>query len=266
MIDTTLISILAATVLGGLVSMLAAAWLSFKLLSRMVQPMVSLSTGLLLALSLLHLLPEAFHLGSEQGQAEHTLFAVLLAGLLSFFLLEKLALLRHDHHFEGDGHAHHHGHDKANAGRSGVSILVGDSIHNFSDGLLIAASFLADPHLGWAVTLSVVMHEIPQEVGDFMVLLNAGFTRRRAFLYNGLASLASILGGLLGYWLIGSSEQWMPYTLILAASSFLYIAVADLIPQLQQQLSWRQSFNQVLLISVGIMMILLLGKVGEHAH
>ncbi|WP_202211376.1 ZIP family metal transporter, partial [Escherichia coli] len=135
--------------------------------------MVSFSVGVLLATSLLHSLPEAFeaHRGIEPNT--HALFATLLAGLLGFFLLEKISLIRHSHHHEGDGHGHHHGHDRQEAGRSGLMILVGDGLHNFSDGIVIAAAFLADTKVGIVTALAIAAHEIPQEIGDFMVLLNA---------------------------------------------------------------------------------------------
>lgn len=253
--NSPLIYILAATLLGGALSVLAAAWLSFKVLGKLVQHMVSLSTGLLLGTSLLHLVPEAFHDGLAQGMEASQLSTLLLGGLLAFFLLEKFSLIRHNHHFEGDGHYHHHGHDREHAGRGGLLILVGDSIHNFADGILIAAAFASDIKLGWAVTLSIVAHEIPQEVGDFMVLLNAGFTRTRALCYNLISSLAAVVGGVLGYFIIGQIQQWMPYALILAASCFIYIAVADLIPQMQKRVAWRESLLQVALIGVGLLLV-----------
>jgi len=151
-------------------SITAAALFSFALLSKMVERMVSLSVGILLATSLLHALPEAF----ESKADAHALFATLLGGLLAFFLLEKLAILRHSHHHEGDGHSHEHGHDAHEAGKAGWMILVGDGLHNFTDGILIAAAFIANPNLGLVTGLAIIAHEIPQEIGDFIVLLNAG--------------------------------------------------------------------------------------------
>lgn len=160
-----------------MVSIVAAAIFSFSLLSKLVDKMVSFSVGILLSTSLLHALPEAF-----ESQADtRTLFATLFCGLMGFFLLEKFAILRHSHHHEGDGHAHAHGHDAHEAGKSGLMILVGDGLHNFTDGILIAAAFLADPKLGIVTGLAIIAHEIPQEIGDFIVLLNAGFSRARAF-------------------------------------------------------------------------------------
>lgn len=258
-IDTTLLSILAATALAGVGSILAAAMLSLTVMSRIVKPMVSFSVGVLLATALLHSLPEAF----ESGADSHALFATLLAGLLGFFLLEKLALLRHSHHHEGDGHGHHHGHDREEAGKSGMLILVGDSLHNFSDGILIAAAFVADPHIGVVTALAIAAHEIPQEVGDFIVLLNAGFSRARAFFYNLLSSLSAVVGGLIGYLLFDRMATWVPFVLVVASSSFVYIAVSDLMPQMQRRPKWRESAVQVALIVLGVVLVYVLTR---HAH
>jgi zinc and cadmium transporter len=248
----TLFYILLATFAGGLFSILAAAVFAFALLSQLVERMVSLSVGMLLAAALLNILPEAFE---TPGANPHLLFGVLLAGLLGFFLLQKLALLRHDHHHEHDGHGHAHGHDAREAGRGGWTILVGDGLHNFCDGILIAAAFMTDPRLGLVTTLSIFAHEIPQEVGDFMVLLNAGFSKARALFYNFLSSLAAVLGGVLGYLFLDRVEGALPYVLTVAASSFLYIAVADLIPQLQRRHQGRESVLQIALIALGVALV-----------
>ena len=227
---------------------------SFALLSRMVERMVSLSVGILLATSLLHALPEAF----ESTADARTLFATLFGGLLAFFLLEKTAILRHSHHHEGDGHSHEHGHDAHEAGRAGWMILVGDGMHNFTDGILIAAAFLANPQLGIVTGLAIIAHEIPQEIGDFIVLLNAGFTRKRAYLYNLICSLMAVAGGLLGYAMLGRASDWIPYVLVLASSGFIYIAVSDLMPQMQRRATMRETVPQVILIAVGVGAVLLL--------
>lgn len=220
----------------------------------MVDRMVSLSVGILLSTSLLHALPEAF----ESKTDPRTLFGVLLGGLLAFFLLEKAAILRHSHHHEGDGHGHAHGHDRHEAGRSGWMILVGDGLHNFTDGILIAAAFLADPKLGLVTGLAIIAHEIPQEIGDFIVLLNAGFSRARAYAYNLVCSLMAVLGGLLGYAFLERGMQWIPYVLVFASSGFIYIAVSDLMPQMQRRATWRETVPQVLLIAAGVGIVLFL--------
>ena len=188
-----------ATLAGGLLSVVIAASLTLAVLSRVVKGLVSLSAGVLLGTALLHVLPEAF----ESEASPQALFGTLLGGLLFFWLLEKVELYRHVHHHEGDGHGHHHHFDAQQAGRGGLSVLVGDSIHNFCDGIIIAAAFLADTGLGVVTALAIVAHEIPQEAGDYIVLLNAGFSRRKALLYNALSGLAAVAGGVLGYFLVG---------------------------------------------------------------
>jgi len=253
-IDSTLISILLATTIGGVASISAAAVFSFALLSKMVERMVSLSVGIMLSTSLLHALPEAF----ESGADPRTLFATLMGGLLGFFVLEKLAILRHSHHHEGDGHHHAHGHDAREAGKSGWMILVGDGMHNFTDGVLIAAAFLANPQLGIVTGLAIIAHEIPQEIGDFIVMLNAGFTRARAYVFNLLCSLLAVVGGLIGYFTLDRATGLIPYVLVFASSGFIYIAVSDLMPQMQRRATVRESVPQVLLIALGVAIVLFL--------
>ena len=249
----TLAWITLATFLGGLLSVLIAASLTVTVLTRMVRHLVSLSAGVLLATALLHVLPEAF----ESQASPHGLFATLLAGLMFFFLLEKVELYRHTHHHEGDGHHHHHHFDAEQAGRGGWSVLVGDSIHNFCDGIIIAAAFLADTQLGIVTSLAIIAHEIPQEVGDYIVLLNAGFSRSKALFYNAVSGLSAVVGGLVGYVVVGPWEALFPYLLVIASSSFVYVAVADLIPQLQQRMSLKDTAAQLAWLAAGMAMIVL---------
>ena len=254
-----MLSILLATTIAGVFSITAAAIFSFALLSKMVERLVSLSVGIMLSTSLLHALPEAF----ESKAEPHQLFATLLGGLLAFFLLEKFSILRHSHHHEDDGHGHHHGHDKREAGKAGWMILVGDGLHNFTDGILIAAAFLADPHLGLVTGLAIIAHEIPQEIGDFIVLLNAGFSRTRAYVYNLICSLMAVLGGILGYFTLERGMEWIPFVLVFASSGFIYIAVSDLMPQMQRRATLRDTIPQILLIGLGVVIVLVLTR---HAH
>jgi zinc and cadmium transporter len=246
----TLAWIVGATFAGGVLSVLIAAMLTVHVLGRVVKSLVSLSVGVLLGTALLHVLPEAF----ESQASAQALFATLLGGLLFFFLLEKAELYRHGHHHEGDDphHHHQHGFDAEQAGSGGWSVLLGDGIHNFCDGLIIAAAFLADTRLGVVTALAVIAHEIPQEVGDFIVLLNAGFSRAKALLFNALSGLAAVAGGVLGYFLVGPWESLFPYLLVVAASSFIYVAVADLLPQLQRRLSLRDTLAQLGWIAAGL--------------
>ena len=251
----TLLWIVLATLAGGVLSVLIAASLTVHVLGRLVRNLVSLSVGVLLGTALLHVLPEAFE--SEAGA--HALFATLLAGLLFFFLLEKAALYRHGHHHEGDDphHHHHDGFDAEQAGRGGWSVLLGDSIHNFCDGVIIAAAFLTDTRLGVVTALAIIAHEIPQEVGDYIVLLNAGFSRAKALLFNAISGLAAVAGGVLGYFVVGPWEQLFPYLLVVASSSFVYVAVADLLPQLQRRLPLSETAAQVAWIGAGLGVVLL---------
>ena len=257
----TLLYIVVATLAGGILSVLVAASLTVALLGRVVQGLVSLSAGVLLGTSLLHVLPEAF----ESKTEPHALFATLLVGLLFFWLLEKVELYRHAHHHEGDGHHHHHHFDAQQAGRGGYSVLVGDSIHNFCDGVITAAAFLADPALGWVTAAAVVAHEIPQEAGDFIVLLNAGFSRAKALFYNVLSGLASVLGGVLGYYLVTPWADLLPYLLVVASSSFIYVAVADLLPQMQRRLPWRETASQLAWLLGGLSVVMFAMRL-LHAH
>ena len=256
----TLFLIVLATLAGGLLSVFIAASLTLTVLSRLVQHLVSLSTGVLLSTALLNVLPEAF----EGKASPHHLFATLLAGLLFFFLLEKAELYRHGHHHEHDEHHHHHGFDVQQAGRGGWSVLLGDSIHNFCDGIIIAAAFLTDTRLGTVTALAIVAHEIPQEVGDYIVLLNAGFSRTRALVYNAVSGLAAVVGGVIGYFVVGPWEAAFPYLLVVASSSFIYVAVADLIPQLQHRLSLRATFAQLAWLATGLALVVVATHLLEH--
>jgi zinc and cadmium transporter len=259
----TLLYIVLATLAGGLLSVLIAASLTVGLLGRVVKHLVSLSTGILLGTALLQVLPTAF-----EGQASpQSLFMTLLGGLMFFFLLEKAELYRHTHHHEGDGHHHHHHFDVEQAGKGGISVLIGDSIHNFCDGIIIAAAFLTDPYLGVVTSLAIIAHEIPQEVGDYIVLLNAGFSRSKALLFNALSGLAAVIGGVVGYFLVGPWESLFPYLLVAASSSFIYVAVADLIPQLQRRLPWRETVLQLAYLGAGLGLVMAVVFLGHgHSH
>lgn len=256
------VQIAIACVLGGLLSLAVAALVLFGLPKKGLAYAVSFSIGVLLATATLHLLPESL----ESGLTPHEAFSILLAGILGFFALEKFAIWRHAHGSsdthagaetcENHAHSHHHGY-----GGEVVAILVGDGFHNFTDGLLIAAAFLADPQLGWATTLAVIAHEVPQEAGDFAILLAAGWQRARAFFWNGVSSLASLLGGGVGYFALEHAQDWIPTIVVIAAASFLYIAIADLMPRLKREqrgIGWH-----ALLLGAGILVVYL---GGGHVH
>lgn len=243
----TLSLIILATLAGGILSMAVAALFAYGVPNRWLPRLTGFSAGVLLAAALLDLLPEA---GAEL--APQALFVTVLAGLLGFFVLERIALWRHDHHLDAG----------AVAGRL---VLLGDAFHNFVDGVLLAAAFLTSPQVGWAATLAVIAHEIPQEVGDFLLLRLAGYSKARAFAYNALSSLAAVAGGVLGYFLLDGAHASLPYALALAASSFLYIAIADLMPFLHRQRGGAAALWQGVLIAAGVVIIPLAGHF-VHAH
>jgi zinc and cadmium transporter len=244
----TLLFIILATAGGGMLSVVVAASLTLTVLSRLVKHLVSLSAGVLLGTALLHMLPEAF----ESGPPPQALFGTLLGGLLFFWMLEKAELYRHDHHHEGDGHEHDHAFDAKQAGRGGLGLLVGDAVHNFCDGGIVAAAFLTNARLGVVTALAILAHKIPQEAGDYIVLLNAGFSRGRALVFNMLSGLSAVVGGVVGYFLVGPAQSLLPYMMVVASSSFIYVAVADLLPQLQQRLAWRQTLAQIGWLAAGL--------------
>ena len=248
-----LAAIVAACLAGGVLAIVAAAG-TLALHSRWISRLVSFAVGALLGAVFLELLPHAL----EHGSTERVMGTVL-AGLLLFFLLEKLVLWRHSH---GDpevpdtagtsAHAHAHG---ANGGRSGLMIVIGNSVHNFCDGVVIAATFIANFALGTTTALAIIAHAIPQQVGDFAVLMHSGYSRRRAFAYNLATGAATLAGGLAGYYALASMQQILPTVLALAAASLLYVAVADLIPSLHRHPAPAQTAVQVVLIGAGIAVI-----------
>ena len=241
------------SLLGGVLSVLAAA--VFLLLpdavrNRALPHFVSFAIGALLGAAFLALLPHAM-----QGvQNYHALGLTILLGVLGFFLLEKLVLWRHCH----TEHCEAHAPDEDQHGQAaGTLVLIGDGMHNLVDGVLIAAAFLTDIHLGIVTSLAVAAHEIPQEVGDFAVLLHSGYSRSKALVFNVLASFTTLIGALIAYWSLADFQTVLPYILAVAASSFIYIAVADLIPGLHKRLQISATLQQLTLIGAGVLVIYL---------
>lgn len=272
----TLLAIVLGTLAAGIGSVWIAAVLSFGALARYTQHMLSLAAGALLATSFLHLLPEAF----ESQAGAHDLFLTLLVGLVFFFLLDKAELWHHghEHHHESPhgpedhGHAHSHahpGHGHSHGRPDGPSgtwtVLAGDSVHCFGDGILIASAFVADLRLGALAALAVLAHEVPHHMGDLVVLRGTDRSRKAAIWKVSLAGGITAIGGVAGYALLGAWGDYLPYFLALASSSFIYVALADLIPQLQRRLSARETLTQILWLAVGIAMVLLVSRLG-HAH
>jgi zinc and cadmium transporter len=247
---TVLLWIVAASFAGGVLSVGCAALFALNARAHWVNALVSYAIGALLGAVFLDILPEAIKVSSSPA----ILSGTVLFGILLFFTLEKLLLWRHCHHDHCEAHepvtpsAH---------GRSGLMITVGDTFHNFVDGVIIAAAFLTDIQLGIVTSLAIIAHEIPQEVGDFMILLHSGYSKARALWLNLLSSLATLVGGVLAYFALQSVQNCVPTLLALAAASMIYVAVADLIPGLHQRTRLRDTVEQVLLIVAGVSSILL---------
>jgi zinc and cadmium transporter len=285
----TLISILVGTLVAGMGSVWLAALLAYALLSRFTQHLLSLAAGALLATAFTRLLPEAFELSVEAGVSAQALFGALLVGLVFFFLLDKAELWHHGHEHGHDhaaahevhdhGHSHNHSHEHGahahhthahhdhhghNHHSGGWAVLLGDSVHAFGDGILIAAAFVADPRLGVAAALAVMAHEVPHHVGDLVVLRQTLSTPRAALFKLTLAGGVTAIGGLVGYLLVGALQDYLPFFLVAAASSFIYVALADLIPQLQKRLSPKETAAQVAWLFAGIALVAALGEWAQH--
>jgi zinc and cadmium transporter len=253
-----LLWILLCSALGGIASAAFAVvflWVSEERSARILPHFLSFATGALLGAALLALLPEAIEGAGVAGA--HALGWSLVLGLGVFFVIEKLVLWWHTHAHE-DGRAaaaHDHGHAHGRDHASGVLVLVGDSLHNTLDGVLIAAAFLTDVSLGFVTTFAVAAHEIPHRVGDFAILVHAGWTRRRALVLNLATGLASVAGAAVAYFALQRALGFLPLALAFAAAGFLYIAVAGLIPGLHRRSDPRTSLTQVGLITAGILVI-----------
>ena len=282
----TLLAILVGTILAGVGSVWLAALLSFAMLARYTQHMLSLAAGALMATAFMHLLPEAF----ESQASAHELFSMLLAGLVFFFLLDKAELWHHGHehhheampeserapgHAHGHGHAHHsHASAAAHAGAhthhhgprsGGWAVLAGDSVHAFGDGILIASAFMANMKLGVVAAVAVLAHEVPHHMGDLVVLRHTSGTPRAALVKVSLAGTVTAIGGLVGYFLLSKLDDFLPFFLVAASSSFVYVALADLIPQLQKRLGLRETAAQVAWLLAGIGLVTVVSRFA-HTH
>ncbi|MDO9012731.1 MAG: ZIP family metal transporter [Gallionella sp.] len=251
---TVLLWIIASSLLGGVLSVLSAALFALNARAHWVNALVSYAIGALLGAVFLDILPEAIALTDNVVELSGT----ILLGILLFFTLEKLLLWRHCHH---DHCEVHEPHENTAHDRSGMMIMVGDTFHNFVDGVIIAAAFMTDVQLGIVTAMAIIAHEIPQEVGNFMILLHSGYSKTRALTLNLLSSLAMLVGGVLAYFALQSMQSIVPTLLALAAASMLYVAVADLIPGLHQRTRLRDTLEQVLLIVAGVSSIYLVNLV-----
>lgn len=267
----TFISIVIATLAAGIGSVwLAAGLMRMGLLvgpQRAIyvgpQHLLSLAAGALLATAFMHLLPEAF----EGGVDSQRLFTTLLGGLVFFFLLDKAELWHH-------GHEHHHDHSHGHGGHAhvhdavqrtgGWAVLTGDSVHCFGDGILIASAFIAGPRLGWVAALAVLAHEVPHHIGDLAVVRMTSPNRRAALVKVSLAGAVTVIGGLAGYWLVDRLRAGLPYFLVVASSSFIYVALADLVPQLQRRLSARETAAQVAWLAIGLVLVTAVSRLAHQ--
>jgi zinc and cadmium transporter len=249
----------AASIAGGALSVGCAALFALTVRAAWVPMLVSFAIGALLGAAFLEVIPHAF-----ENADPHAVALTILGGICAFFLLEKLMLWRHSHDGQGEERdARGEAHDQ---GRSGMMIVVGDAVHNFVDGLLIAAAFMQSTELGVITALAIVAHEIPQEVGDFLILLHSGYSRAKALAMNLLSSAATLVGGVLGYFTLRAVEQWVPVLLGVVAASMIYVAVADLIPGLHKRPELRATASQLLLIGLGIGTIALVRLLLAGAH
>lgn len=249
-----LAQILIAAVAGGILSLGIAALAAFRVRSRWIPTLVSFAVGALLAAVFIDILPHIFETTKNPGRVA----GFILVGILAFFVLEKLLIWRHHHHGGEESVDHGHQAELGDHGRSGWMIIAGDTFHNFTDGIIIASAFLADPRLGVATSIAIIAHEIPQEIGDFLILLHSGFSKRKALVVNGVSGLAMVAGALLGYFALSQVSEWIPEILAIAAASMIYVAVADLIPSLHKRTELRESLAQVGFIGLGILSIWLI--------
>lgn len=254
----TLTLIILVSLAGGALSVIGAAALTQRVGSASVPLLVSYAIGALLGAAFLEILPHALETSTDFHQTATT----LLVGILAFFVLEKLVLWRHCHHDHCEAHEPHaQPHDH---GRAGLMIMVGDTFHNFVDGVLIAAAFMESHELGMVTALAIIAHEIPQELGDFLILLHSGYSRARALAYNLLSSLATLVGATLAYFGLALVQGVVPYVLGMAAASMIYVAVADLIPGLHKRTRLQETLQQIALIGLGVTSVALVGHwVGE---
>ena len=290
-------AILLSTLVAGIGSVWLAALLSVGVLARSTHHMLSLAAGSLLATAFMHLLPEAF----ESQAGSNDLFMTLLSGLVFFFLLDKAELWHHGHehhhgihddgrsagqpagqlhndqphnHALSDARGHDHGHAHPNVqGNPAISttttgswaVLTGDSVHCFGDGILIAAAFMADMRLGLLAALAVLVHEVPHHIGDLMILRAGSGNKRMALVKVSLAGAITVIGGIAGFWLVEQLREYLPYFLVVASSSFIYVALADLIPQLQKRLTARETVAQIAWLAVGIGLVTMISRLA-HGH
>lgn len=241
------------SILGSVGAIIAAAGFVFlgeKHQKTLVPMLVAFATGILLTAALLGLIPEAI----ESIGEPHLIMPFVLGGILFFFFTEKVVIWRNCRDKECEVHSH----------ASGSLILIGDSLHNLIDGIVIAASFLIDVSIGFGAGLTIIIHEIAHETGDFGILLHSGYSKKRAFIYNIASSSTTIPAAVISFFVLDSVIFIVPYLLAISAASFIYIALSDLTPELHQTTDLKYSIRQLLLILAGILTMVLLLSIGNH--
>ncbi len=236
-----LFNIILATSVVSLISLIGVFTLYFKqkFLNKILLVLISLSIGALLGGAFLHLIPEAIELNSS-------VFIFILVGFFSFFIIEKFFHWRHCHDAKCEVHSF------------AYINLLGDAVHNFIDGIIIAAGFLVNPLIGISSTIAIALHEIPQELGDFGVLVYAGFSRGKALKWNFLTALTALAGGILGFYLLGFFNGLMPFLLAIASGGFIYIAASDFLPEIKKNTGFLKIFFNIFFIIIGIFLMYLL--------
>ena len=252
----TLEWILLFSILGSIGALSAAAvFILFKEKTQklVVSLLISYATGILLSAALLGLIPEAIE---AAGNEPHSVMLFVLGSIFFFFFLEKIVIWRNCPNEECDVHGV----------AAGPIVLFGDAFHNFVDGVLITAAFLTDFNIGLAVGFAIIAHEVPQETGDFGILLHSGFTKKKAYAYNALSSLTTIPASIISYFVFESVSYLIPFVLAISAASFLYIALSDLTPELHQKSGLKHGVRQLILIILGITTMYFIISLGVHSH
>lgn len=247
--------IILFSVLGSVGAILAASLfilIGERIQKKLITALLSFATGTLLTAALMGLIPEAIEIAGEP----HLITIVILGGILFFFFLEKFLIWRNCQVNDCEIHAH----------APGPLILVGDAFHNFTDGIVIAAAFLANFGVGLAAGITIIMHEIPQETGDFAILLHDGMSKKKALLYNLLSSSATIPSAIISYFILDIFQTTVPIFLAISAASFLYIALSDLTPQLHEKTETKEIIKQLALVVIGILVMVLVLTLGGHNH
>ncbi len=252
-----LVLIILATLLVSGIALIGIVTIGMndKFLNEIVLFLVALSAGGLLGGGLLHLLPEAIEEGEAMAFDLLNVYLMVIFGFLLFFLIEKILVIQHCHNVEAEHVCEFHAFKWLN--------LIGDGVHNFIDGLIIAVAFLTSISTGVVVLIAVIAHEIPQEIGDFGVLVYGGFSKKKALYLNFLTALIAVIGGVVGYFIVSAIEPMTPFLLAFAAGGFLYIAAADLIPELNKEYSTKKTMGIILILMAGIALMWLLKIIFE---